>query len=80
MGGDGDTVRGRIVGAARRLLEERGVEAAVTLRAVAREAGVSAPSIYHHFSDLNAVLDAVITEAYTEYAAATAIVCAWADG
>ena len=64
-------VRGRIVRAARSLLEERGVEEALTLRAVARGAGVSAPSIYHHFPDLAAVLEAVIDEAYGEYAAAT---------
>lgn len=67
----GRGVRDRIVRGARHLLEERGVEQAVTLRAVAREAGVSAPSIYHHFPDLRAVLEAVIDEAYTEYAAAT---------
>lgn len=71
LGGAVDTVRERIVRAARCLLEERGVEAAVTLRAVAREAGVSAPSIYHHFDDLGVVLEAVVDEAYTEYAAAT---------
>lgn len=69
--GGPSVVRARIVTGARRLLEDRGVEQALTLRAVAREAGLSAPSIYHHFSDLGAVLEAVIDEAYTEYAAAT---------
>lgn len=64
-------VRDRIVSGARRVLEERGGEQALTLRAVAREAGLSAPSIYHHFPDLRAVLEAVIDQAYTEYAAAT---------
>lgn len=64
-------VRDRIVRAARHLLEERGVEEALTLRAVAREAGVSAPAIYHHFPDLRAVLETVVDEAYGEYAAAT---------
>jgi AcrR family transcriptional regulator len=64
-------VRARIVRAARLLLEERGGEEALTLRAVARGAGVSAPSVYHHFPSLRAVLEAVIDEAYGEYAAAT---------
>lgn len=61
-------VRGRILRGARRLLEERGVEEALTLRGVAREAGISAPSVYHHFPDLHAVLEAVIDDAFGDFA------------
>lgn len=64
--------RGEIVRAARRLLEQRGSEDALTLRGVAREAGLTAPSVYNHFSDLRAVLEAVIDEAFVEFDEATA--------
>jgi AcrR family transcriptional regulator len=41
-------------------LERTGDEASITLRAVAREVGVAAPSINRHFADRAAVIDAVV--------------------
>jgi AcrR family transcriptional regulator len=52
------------VAAAAALLERTGAVEAVTLRAVAREAGVSAPAVYGHFADLEALLDAVVDEGF----------------
>lgn len=56
--GEGAQLRDEIVAAATRLLDE-GTEQSVTLRAVAREAGISAPSIYPHFADRDLILLAV---------------------
>lgn len=53
----GDLRRG-LVEAARRVLETEG-PAALSLRAVAREAGVSPAAPYHHFKDKAELLDAV---------------------
>ncbi len=50
---------GRILDAAVLLIEEDGVEA-VTTRAIAEAAGVTAPSIYRFFADREQVLDALI--------------------
>jgi AcrR family transcriptional regulator len=47
-----------LVDAARRILETDG-PAALSLRAVAREAGVSPAAPYHHFKDKNELLEAV---------------------
>jgi AcrR family transcriptional regulator len=58
--GEGTLLRSEIVDAARRLLERDGTEAAVTLRGVAREAGITAPSIYAHFADREELIESVI--------------------
>jgi AcrR family transcriptional regulator len=68
--GEGSRLRAEIVAAAARLLERTGNEDAVTLRGVAREAGISAPSIYGHFPDRDAVLDAVIDDGFARLHAA----------
>lgn len=47
-----------LVDAARKILETEG-PAALSLRAVAREAGVSPAAPYHHFKDKNDLLEAV---------------------
>jgi AcrR family transcriptional regulator len=47
-----------LIDAARRLLESEG-PSALSLRAVAREAGVSPAAPYHHFKDKGELLDAV---------------------
>lgn len=57
--GEGARLRSELVAAASRLLES-GDPAAVTLRGVAREAGVAAPSVYGHFDDLDELLRAVV--------------------
>ncbi|WP_432975343.1 TetR/AcrR family transcriptional regulator [Dactylosporangium sp. CA-233914] len=62
--GEGVLLRDEIVAAAERLLEREGTEEALTLRSVAREAGISAPSIYTHFADRDAILDAVLDIAF----------------
>jgi AcrR family transcriptional regulator len=58
----GDLRRG-LVDAARRLLEEEG-PSALSLRAVARVAGVSPAAPYHHFKDKSELLDAVAQEGW----------------
>lgn len=49
--GDGDLLRAEILEATERLLLETGSEEEVSIRAVARATGVTAPSIYRHFED-----------------------------
>jgi AcrR family transcriptional regulator len=61
--GEGARLRDEIVAAAARLIEEGGREA-VSLRAVARRAGITAPSIYAHFEDLDDVLQAVVANTF----------------
>jgi len=58
----GDLRRG-LVDAARRILEADG-PSALSLRAVAREAGVSPAAPYHHFKDKGELLDAVALEGW----------------
>ncbi len=52
-----------LIDAARRLLEAEG-PSALSLRAVAREAGVSPAAPYHHFKDKGELLDAVAGEGW----------------
>src|SRR5687768_16937721 len=56
-------LRRALVDAARRLLEAEG-PSALSLRAVAREAGVSPAAPYHHFKDKGELLDAVASEGW----------------
>lgn len=62
--GQGERLRDEIVTAAALLLDETGSSDTVTLRAVARRAGISAPSIYRHFPDAQAILLAIAQEAF----------------
>ena len=62
--GEGGRLRADIVRAATGLLQERGNEDAVTLRAVARAAGIAAPSIYAHFPNPAAIVGAVVAETF----------------
>jgi AcrR family transcriptional regulator len=57
-------LRRALIGAARQLLEREGA-AAMSLRAVAREAGVSPAAPYHHFKDKAELLEAVAEEGWT---------------
>lgn len=63
--GEGSRLRGEIVAAATVLLQE-GSAASVTLRAVARGAGITAPAIYRHFPDVDAILRAVVDAAFDD--------------
>lgn len=64
--GEGGRLRADILAGAAELLDETGNEQAVTLRAVARRVGIAAPSIYGHFPDREAILLAVVQEAFAE--------------
>jgi AcrR family transcriptional regulator len=68
--GEGGKLRAEILAAATALLDRTGSEEAVTLRAVAREAGISAPSIYAHFPDREAIVDAIVDDAFGDFNAA----------
>jgi AcrR family transcriptional regulator len=63
--GDGGRLGDEIVAAATRLLE-RLPEGSITLRAIAREAGITAPSIYRHFDSVGAILRAVIEVTFAD--------------
>jgi AcrR family transcriptional regulator len=65
--GEGGKLRAEILAAATEILEQTGSEESVTLRAVARRAGISAPSIYAHFVDRDAIVDAIVDDAFTEF-------------
>lgn len=68
--GSGAQLRASIVAAAIDLIDETGDSASLTLRGVARQAGISAPSIYAHFPDLAAVTAAVLAESFDQLLAA----------
>lgn len=63
--GEGSRLRDDIVSAAVEILETTGNPEAITLRAVARQVGIAAPSIYGHFADREAIIEAVVIEAFT---------------
>ena len=60
---DGKDARERIMEAAARLLAERGAEGTST-RAVCEAAGVSQPTLYHHFGHKEGLIEAVVTEGF----------------
>src|SRR4051794_40170024 len=48
------------------MLADTGREEDVSIRAVAERVGVTPPSIYLHFADKDALLDAVVVDAFTD--------------
>jgi AcrR family transcriptional regulator len=64
--GEGDRLRIDLIEAATDLLARLGPDDAVSLRAVAKQAGVAAPSVYRHFADLNVLLLAVLEKLLAE--------------
>ncbi|MFP5218260.1 MAG: TetR/AcrR family transcriptional regulator [Actinomycetes bacterium] len=64
--GEGAALRDDLLRAAMDLLRETGDEDAVSVRAVAQRVGVSVPSIYLHFADKQALLDAVCEEVFEQ--------------
>jgi AcrR family transcriptional regulator len=66
--GEGDRLRGEILAAAGTILAREGSDDAVTLRAIAREAGITAPAIYAHFSDRWEILRTVVVATFAELA------------
>lgn len=73
-----DDVRAAVVEAAARLLQEQGASA-VTTRAVARAAGVQAPTIYRLFGDKDGLVEAVAEHVMAGYAAAESAAAAAGD-
>jgi AcrR family transcriptional regulator len=68
--GQGARLTGDIVSGALALIDRTGSDEAVTLRAVAREVGIAAPSIYAHFPDRQAILMAAVVQIFDELGAA----------
>ena len=64
--GEGDKLRGLIVGAATTLVDGGTNASALSLRSIARAAGISAPSIYPHFSSLELVVAAMVDDSFVE--------------
>lgn len=64
--GEGELLRGEILTAAKDLLRETGDADAVSVRSVADRVGVSTPSIYLHFTDKAALIDAVCEDVFAE--------------
>jgi AcrR family transcriptional regulator len=62
--GEGGRLRVELIEAAARLLESSGDTTTLTLSAVAREAGIAAPSIYRHFSNLSQLVEAVVADRF----------------
>ena len=66
--GAGVRLRDELLDAATRLLDAGGRDATLTLRGVAREAGVAAPSVYAHFADLDELVVELIRRHLAELA------------
>ena len=64
--GEGEKLRDEILDVTARLLEESGDPRTLSLRAIAREVGVAATSIYLHFDSLDAATVAVKDQKYGE--------------
>ena len=60
--------RRALIDAAVEVIARGGVEAATT-REISVRAGVTAPTLYHHFGDKQGLLDAVVTDAFERYLA-----------
>ncbi|MGM9443001.1 WHG domain-containing protein [Streptomyces murinus] len=67
--GEGGALKEEILAAAARLLAESGREEALSLRAVAREVGIAAPSVYLHFKDRSELVATVTRRAYEKLVA-----------
>ncbi|MEV6868328.1 TetR/AcrR family transcriptional regulator [Streptosporangium subroseum] len=64
--GQGERLREDIVSAAIRLLDELADDQALSLRAVAREIGIAATSVYIHFADRDALVLAALERFHRE--------------
>lgn len=68
--GTGSQLRSEILAATADLLERTGNADAVSIRAVGKLVGVSAPSIYRHFADKDELIDAVVAQVFEDLDAA----------
>lgn len=64
--GSGSRLREEIIDSGIRLIDESDDAAVLTLRGVARAAGIAAPSVYPHFADLQAVTEAVLERSFSQ--------------
>lgn len=64
--GQGDRLRADLIQASIQLLARLGPEEPFSLRAVAKEARVAAPSVYLHFADRDQLFLAVLEQLFTE--------------
>lgn len=64
--GQGGRLRAELIAAADRILAQTGDIEALSLRGVAREVGIATPSIYLHFPDKRSLVQAVLTERFTQ--------------
>ena len=78
--GEGERLRDEILAAAERLLLRTADEDAVSMRAIAEEAGVAPPSIYLHFADKSELLFEVCERHFAALDAATSSAAAQGDG
>jgi len=62
--GEGSRLRAEILDAAAAMIEEEGGTAALSLRAIARRIGVTAPAIYTHFEDVAVIVTALIDQTF----------------
>jgi AcrR family transcriptional regulator len=70
--GEGGRLREEILGAAVGLVDETDDATMLTLRGIARRAGVSAPSIYPHFPDLASLTEQLLARSFDELHATVA--------
>ncbi len=64
--GQGALLRDEILSAATRVIDDAQTEGEVSLRSIARAAGIAAPSVYSHFDDRDDVLDAVAESSWAQ--------------
>jgi AcrR family transcriptional regulator len=64
--GEGGRLREEILDAAIALIDETDDATTLTLRGIARRAGISAPSIYAHFPDLASVTEQLLARSFDE--------------
>ena len=64
--GAGMRLRAEILAAAIALIDETGDPGLLTLRGIARRAGVTAPAIYPHFPDRDAVVTSLLAASFDE--------------
>ncbi|WP_217547873.1 TetR/AcrR family transcriptional regulator [Streptomyces sp. GbtcB6] len=70
--GQGDRLRLEILEGAARLLSELGGEEGLTIRGVARAAGISPAAFYQHFADKSALVEGLIEYDYEQISRAMA--------
>jgi AcrR family transcriptional regulator len=75
--GSGEQLRAEIVAATKDLLARAASSEAVSIRGVADAVGVTSPSIYLHFADKDALIEAVVADVFAELDAA--MIAAGAD-